>query len=109
MFSSTVFLATNKKAVFREKLKLMQSSSKAMIKLIRCPSCGEEIELNDLYEGMEIQCKLCNSIMIIKEGRLLLLDTNEEFDIDELVHDEEEEEVVEEEEFEEDYYFEEEV
>ncbi|RLI87504.1 MAG: hypothetical protein DRO98_04090 [Archaeoglobales archaeon] len=78
-----------------------------MIKLIRCPSCGEEIELNDLYEGMEIQCRLCNSIMIIKEGKLLLLDTNEEFDLDELVHEEEEETV--EEEFEEDYYFEEEV
>lgn len=95
------------KGFFREKLKLMQSSSKAMIKLIRCPSCGEEIELNDLYEGMEIQCRLCNSIMIIKEGKLLLLDTNEEFDLDELVHEEEEETV--EEEFEEDYYFEEEV
>jgi len=73
-----------------------------MIKLIRCPSCGEEIELKDLYEGMEIHCKLCNSVMIYQEGKFHLLDTNEEFDIDELVH--EEEEAVEEE-FEEDYYF----
>ncbi len=84
-------------------LSLCNQAAKTMIKLIRCPSCGEEIELNDLYEGMEIHCKLCNSIMIYTDGKLHLLDTNEEFDIDELVHDDEEETV--EEEFEEEYYF----
>ena len=80
-----------------------------VVKIIRCPSCGEELELTDLYEGMEIQCKLCNSIMIYQEGKLLLLDTNEEFDLEELEgFEEEEEEEFEEEEFEEDYYFDEE-
>ena len=74
------------------------------VKIIRCPSCGEEIELTDLYEGMEIECKLCGAIMIYQEGRILLLDTNEEFDIDELESYEEEEEVEEEEEFEEEEY-----
>ncbi|OYT33590.1 hypothetical protein B6U96_15085 [Archaeoglobales archaeon ex4484_92] len=73
-------------------------------KIIRCPSCGEEIELTDLYEGMEINCKLCGSVMIYQEGKFLLLDTNEEFDLEELESYEEEEV---EEEFEEDYYFEE--
>ncbi len=73
-------------------------------KIIRCPSCGEEIELTDLYEGMEINCKLCGSVMIYQEGKFLLLDTNEEFDLEELESYEEEEA---EEEFEEDYYFEE--
>jgi len=80
-------------------------------KLIRCPSCGEEIEITDLYEGVEIQCSLCNSVMIYQEGKLLLLDTNEEFDIEELEsfeEDEEEEEVDEFEEEEEEYYYDEE-
>lgn len=77
------------------------------VKIIKCPSCGEEIVLTDLYDGMEIQCNLCNSIMIYNEGRLHLLDTNEEFDIDELESGEEEFED-EDDEFEEDYYFEDE-
>jgi len=85
----------------------MKSSKwKMAVKIIKCPSCGEEIVLTDLYDGMEIQCNLCNSIMIYNEGRLLLLDTNEEFDLDELESEEEEFEE-EEDEFEEDYYFEE--
>lgn len=76
------------------------------VKLIRCPSCGEEVELTDLYEGMEIQCSLCNCVMVYQEGKLLLLDTNEEFDIDELESFESEE--IEKDEFEEDeYYYEE--
>ncbi len=80
-----------------------------VVKIIRCPSCGEELELTDLYEGMEIQCKLCNSIMIYQEGKLLLLDTNEEFDLEELEgFEEDEEENFEDEEFEEDYYYDEE-
>ncbi|WP_202320134.1 hypothetical protein [Archaeoglobus neptunius] len=54
------------------------------VKIIRCPSCGEEIEITDLYEGVEIQCSLCNSIMVYQEGRLLLLDTNEEYELDDL-------------------------
>jgi DNA-directed RNA polymerase subunit RPC12/RpoP len=79
------------------------------VKLIRCPSCGEEIEITDLYEGVEIECSLCNSVMVYQEGRLLLLDTNEEFDIDELESIEEEEEEFEDEfEEEEDYYYDEE-
>jgi len=40
------------------------------VKLIRCPSCGEEIEITDLYEGVEIQCSLCNSIMVYQEGKI---------------------------------------
>lgn len=62
------------------------------VKLIRCPSCGEEIEIRDLYEGVEIQCNFCNSVMVYQEGRLLLLDTNEEFELDDLESREEEEE-----------------
>ncbi len=57
------------------------------MKLIRCPFCGEEIELTDLYEGMEIQCKLCNNTLIYEEGKFILLDTNEEFDIEDLEKD----------------------
>ncbi|RLI75328.1 hypothetical protein DRP05_15000 [Archaeoglobales archaeon] len=75
------------------------------VKIIKCPSCGEEVVLTDLYDGMEIECNLCNSIMIYNEGKLHLLDTNEEFDLDELEVEEEKFEE-EEEEFEEDYYFE---
>ncbi len=74
-----------------------------VVKIIRCPSCGEEVELTDLYEGMEIQCKLCGSVMIYQEGRLLLLDTNEEFELEELESFEEEEDY--EEEFEEEEYY----
>ena len=80
------------------------------VKIIRCPSCGEEIEITDLYEGVEIQCSLCNSVMVYQEGKLLLLDTNEEFDLDELESVEEEEEFEDYDEFEEeeDYYYDEE-
>jgi DNA-directed RNA polymerase subunit RPC12/RpoP len=74
-----------------------------VVKLIRCPSCGEEIELRDIFEGMEIQCNLCNSVMLFHEGKILLLDTNEEFELEELLEEELEEDV-----FEEDYYFDEE-
>lgn len=76
------------------------------VKIIKCPFCGEEIVLTDLYDGVEVECSLCNSIMIYKEGKLLVLDTNEEFDVDEL--EIEEEEFEEEDEFEDEYYFEEE-
>ena len=81
-------------------------------KLIRCPYCGEEIELTDLYNGMEVQCKLCGAVMIYQNGKFLHLDTNEEYELEELEEEIEEEEF-EEEEFEEevfeeeDYYFEE--
>jgi DNA-directed RNA polymerase subunit RPC12/RpoP len=78
------------------------------VKIIRCPSCGEEIEITDLYEGVEIDCKLCNAVMIYQEGRLLLLDTNEEFDIEELESYEEVEEEPEEDFGEEEYYYEDE-
>ncbi len=78
------------------------------IKIIRCPSCGEEIEITDLYEGVEIQCSLCNSIMVYQEGKLLLLDTNEEYDLDDLETYEEEEDRFEDEFEDEDYYYEDE-
>ncbi len=78
------------------------------IKIIRCPSCGEEIEITDLYEGVEIQCGLCNSIMVYQEGKLLLLDTNEEYDLDDLETYEEEEDRFEDEFEDEDYYYEDE-
>ncbi len=79
------------------------------VKIIRCPSCGEEIELTDLYEGMEVQCTLCNCIMVYQEGKILLLDTNEEFELEELESYEEDiEERDFEEEEEEDYYYDEE-
>ncbi len=79
------------------------------VKLIRCPSCGEEIELTDLYDGMEISCKLCNCVMVYENGKILLLDTNEEYDLEELESVEEEENFEEfEEEEEEEYYYEEE-
>ena len=70
-----------------------------VVKLIRCPYCGEEIELSDLYEGMEVQCKLCGAVMIYQNGKFLHLDTNEEYELEELEEEMEEEE--------EDYYFEE--
>ena len=78
------------------------------VKIIRCPSCGEEIEITDLYEGVEIQCSLCNSIMVYQEGKLLLLDTNEEYDLDELESYEDEEERFDDEFEDEDYYYEDE-
>ncbi|MDK2796245.1 MAG: hypothetical protein PWQ58_1444 [Archaeoglobaceae archaeon] len=77
------------------------------VKIILCPSCGEEIEIADLYEGLEINCKFCGSVMIYQEGKLLLLDTNEEFSLEDLESYEEEEEIEEEEEEEELYYDEE--
>jgi DNA-directed RNA polymerase subunit RPC12/RpoP len=75
-----------------------------VVKLIKCPSCGEDIVLEDLFEGMEISCKLCGSVMHFRENRVLLLDTNEEFEIDELIQ-EEEEEIFDDDEFEEEEYF----
>jgi len=78
------------------------------VKIIFCPSCGEEVEIKDLYEGVEIKCESCGCLMIYQEGKLLLLDTNEEFDLEDLEsYDEEIEEEVEEEEEEEFYYDEE--
>ena len=76
-------------------------------KLIRCPSCGEEIVLEDLYDEMEFQCKLCGSSMMYVDGKVHLLDTNEEFDIDELMEEIEDEfDEFDEDEFEdEDYYY----
>lgn len=78
-----------------------------VVKIILCPSCGEEVEITDLYEGVEISCKLCGCLMIYQEGKILLLDTNEEFDIEDLESYEEEEEEEEEREEEEYYYYEE--
>jgi len=81
-----------------------------VVKLIRCPYCGEEIELKDLYEGMEVQCNLCGAVMIYQNGKFLHLDTNGEYDLEELEEEPEEEEFEEvyEEGFEEeDFYFEE--
>jgi transcription initiation factor TFIIIB Brf1 subunit/transcription initiation factor TFIIB len=72
------------------------------VKIIFCPSCGEEVEIKDLYEGVEITCESCGCLMIYQEGKLLLVDTNEEFNLEDLESYEEEEE--EEEEF---YYDEE--
>ncbi len=76
-----------------------------VVKIILCPSCGEEIELTDLYEGVEIRCKFCDALMIYQEGRILLVDTNEEFDLEDLQSYEEEEGEEEEVEEEEDYYY----
>lgn len=78
------------------------------VKIIMCPSCGEEVEIPDLYEGVEINCKSCGCLMIYQEGKLLLLDTNEEFDLEDLESYEEEEEIEEEEEEEEEFYYDEE-
>ncbi len=72
------------------------------MKLIVCPSCGEEIVLKDLYEGMEIHCELCNAVLIYENSKFILLDTNEEFNPEDLEKDFEEEEF--EEEFEEEEY-----
>lgn len=78
------------------------------VKIIFCPSCGEEVEIADLYEGVEINCKSCGCLMIYQEGKLLLLDTNEEFNLEDLESYEEEEEIEEEEEEEEELYYDEE-
>ena len=75
-----------------------------VVKLLKCPSCGEDVVLDDLFEGMEFSCRLCGSVMHYREGKILPLDTNEEFELDELI--EEEEEIFDDEEFEEDEYFE---
>ncbi|MCS7119464.1 MAG: hypothetical protein RMH75_02700 [Archaeoglobaceae archaeon] len=77
------------------------------VKIIFCPSCGEEVEITDLYEGVEIHCKFCGSLMIYQEGKILLVDTNEEFDLEDL-KGYEEEEAWDEEEEEEFYYTDEE-
>jgi len=63
-----------------------------MIKIIRCPSCGEDIVLEDVYEGMEIVCKLCNCTLVYINGKLHVMETNEEYDLEELAMVEEEEE-----------------
>jgi len=56
---------------------------------------------------MEFQCKLCGSSMMYVDGKVHLLDTNEEFDIDELMEEIEDEfDEFDEDEFEdEDYYY----
>ncbi|ADB57864.1 hypothetical protein [Archaeoglobus profundus] len=79
-------------------------------KIIRCPYCGEEIELKDLYEGLEVRCDLCGTVLLYREGKFLNLDTNEEYDLEDLEREEEEEleELEEEFEEEEEYYYEEE-
>ncbi len=84
-----------------------------MIKIIRCPSCGEDIVLEDLYDGIEIVCKLCNCTLVYLNGKIHVMETNEEYDLEELAMPEEEEEeevdefAEEEEEEYEDYYYEE--
>ncbi len=80
------------------------------VKIIFCPSCGDEVEIRDLYEGVEIKCESCGCVMIYQEGKLLLLDTNEEFNLEDLESYEEDDELEEEEEEEEEeelYYDEE--
>jgi len=78
------------------------------VKIIRCPYCGEEIELKDLYEELEVKCDLCGTVLIYRKGKFLNLDTNEEYELEELEETGEEEEFEEFEEFEEEeYYFEE--
>ncbi len=57
------------------------------MKLVVCPSCGEDIEIRDLYEGVEIQCDFCGAVLIYEDGRFILLDTNEEFDPEDLEKD----------------------
>jgi predicted RNA-binding Zn-ribbon protein involved in translation (DUF1610 family) len=78
-----------------------------VVKIIRCPSCGEVIELTDMYEGMEIHCDLCGLDMIVRDDEILVLDTNEAYPIESLVYEEEKEEYEEEfeEEFEEEEYY----
>ncbi len=75
-----------------------------VVKVIRCPSCGEVIELTDMYEGMEIHCDLCGLVMIVRNDELLVLDTNEVYSIGSLVYEEEKEEF-EGEEFEDEEYY----
>jgi len=75
-----------------------------VVKVIRCPSCGEVIELTDMYEGMEIHCDLCGLVMIVRNHELLVLDTNEVYPIESLVYEEEKEEF-EGEEFEDEEYY----
>jgi len=58
-----------------------------VMKFIVCPSCGEEIVIKDLYEGVEVQCELCGSVLLYEEGKFILLDTNEEFDPEDLEKD----------------------
>ncbi len=80
-----------------------------MIKIIRCPSCGEEIVLKDLYDGLEITCSLCGNTIVYQNGKLHVMETNEEYELEELVNEEEEESKREdefEEDYEEDYYVE---
>ncbi len=76
-----------------------------MIKIIRCPSCGEEIVLKDLYEGMEITCSLCGYTIVYQNGKLHIMETNEEFELEELAssNKDETEKELEEEELEGDY------
>ncbi|AKG91255.1 hypothetical protein GAH_01453 [Geoglobus ahangari] len=57
------------------------------MKIIVCPSCGEDVEIRDLYEGVEIQCDFCGAVLIYEDGRFILLDTNEEFDPEDLEKD----------------------
>ena len=75
-----------------------------VVKVIRCPSCGEVIELTDMYEGMEIHCDLCGLVMIVRNNELLVLDTNEVYSIESLVYEEEKDEF-EGEEFEDEGYY----
>jgi len=75
-----------------------------VVKVIRCPSCGEIIELTDMYEGMEIHCDLCGLVMIVRDDELLVLDTNEAYPIESLAYEEEKEGFEEEFEEEEEYY-----
>ncbi len=79
------------------------------VKIIRCPYCGEEIEIEDLYNGIEIKCNLCETVLIYRDGKFLNLDTNEEYDVEDLEREEEEEleELEGEFEEEEEYYYEE--
>ncbi|MBE8540090.1 hypothetical protein ICJ57_08200 [Geoglobus acetivorans] len=76
------------------------------MKLIACPSCGEEIEIRDLFEGVEIECDLCGAVLLYENGKFILLDTNEEFDPEDLEKEyEDESNFDDEEEFEDDEYF----
>jgi len=62
------------------------------------------LEIEELTENSEIKCDVCNLTMLYRNKKILVLDTNEEFNLNELTEREEGEL----EEFEEEHYFEEE-
>ena len=39
--------------------------------IIRCPSCGEELEIEELIENSEIKCDVCNLTMLYRNKKIL--------------------------------------